>query len=73
MHEESAKVVKKIKTAIKNRILEKQSVRSLVDEALKAGVITTEEKNLMEKAYSIKESVVQVDGFLVEEYLKRGL
>ena len=73
LHEESAAVVKKIKAAIKNHTLEKQSVRSLIDEALKAGVITTQDKNIIEKAYRLKEAVVQVDGFLVDEYLKRGL
>jgi acyl-CoA dehydrogenase len=73
LHEESAEIAQKIKGAIRSRKLPKQSVYSLVDEALKIGVITQEDKALIQKAQKAKESVVQVDGFMVEDYLKRGL
>lgn len=73
LHEESAQVAKKIKGAIRGRKLPKGSVYSLVDEALKIGVITQEDKNLIQRAQEAKESVVQVDGFAVEDYLKRRL
>ncbi|MCF6309247.1 MAG: acyl-CoA dehydrogenase [Sulfurimonas sp.] len=73
LHEESADVAQKIKGAIRSCKLPKASVYSLVDEALKIGVITQEDKALIQKAQEAKESVVQVDGFAVEDYLKRGL
>jgi acyl-CoA dehydrogenase len=73
LHEESMAIAQKIKQAIRSRKLPKQSVNSLIDEALKIGVISQDEKNLLHKAQIAKESVVQVDGFMVEDYLKRGL
>ena len=73
LHEESMGVVKKIKQAIRSGKLPKQSVYLLLDEAVKTGVITEDEKNLLDRAKEAKESVVQVDGFMIQEYLKRGL
>ena len=73
LNEESAGIVQKIKNAIKNAKLPKQSVYSLIDEALKTGIITADEKNLLERAKDAKEAVVQVDGFMIDEYLKREI
>lgn len=73
LHEESLHVVKKIKDAIKSKKLPKQNIYLLIDEALKIGIITEDDKNLLSMTKEAKEAVVQVDGFMIEEYLKRGL
>ena len=72
LHEDSQLIIHKIKRAIKNKKLPKQSIASLMGEALKLNIITDEEHHLLERAYLAKHAAVQVDGFENESYLKRG-
>jgi len=71
LHEEVEPSVKKIKMAMRKKQLPKQNIYTLLEEAVKLNIITEDEKNLLLKAKSLKENVVQVDGFLVEDYLAR--
>ena len=71
LHESSQSSVKKVKAAVRAKKLPKKNVYILLDEALKLGIITEDEKNILQEAKKAKESVVQVDGFKVEDYLSR--
>jgi len=73
LHEDSQQIVHKIKRAIKNHKLPKQSISSLIEEAFKQGIINEDEKHLISRAQMAKEFAVQVDGFETGDYLKRGL
>ena len=71
LHEESMAIMKKIKGAIRAKQLPKQNLYSLVDDAVRVGVITLNEKTLLLDAQEAKESVVQVDDFTDDDYLNR--
>ena len=71
LHELSQSSVKKIKAAVRTKKLPKMNISLLIDEALKVGIITEDEKNILQEAKKAKESVVQVDGFKIEDYLSR--
>ncbi|MDF1882671.1 acyl-CoA dehydrogenase [Sulfurimonas sp. SAG-AH-194-C21] len=70
-HENVLPSMKKIKTAIRKKQLPKQKIYTLLEEALDLNIITLEEKEALAEAKTLKESVVQVDGFDVEVYLSR--
>jgi len=73
LHELSQSSVKKIKTAVRAKKLPKMNISLLIDEALKVGIITEDEKSILQEAKKAKESVVQVDGFKIEDYLARKI
>jgi acyl-CoA dehydrogenase len=62
-------VDKKVRAAIKAKTLNKKS-KTLVEDALKAGVITAEERQLMAEAERLRWDAIQVDDYSQEEYLK---
>lgn len=61
-------VEKKIRKAVREKLLNKKS-RTLNDDALKAGVITSQEHGLMAEAERLRLDAIQVDDFSQEEYL----
>jgi len=73
LHELSQPIVKKIKKAIRSKKLAKKSISLLFDDALEAGIINEDEKNILIKAKEAKEQAVQVDGFKIDDYLNRKL
>lgn len=58
----------KIRTAVKAGTLKKKS-KTLMDDALKAGVITAQEQNLIAEAERLRWDAIQVDEFTQEEYV----
>lgn len=71
LHEKVAPSMQKIKIAIRKKELPKQKIYTLLDEALKLDIISLEEKKNLLEAKSLQESVVQVDGFTLEDYFER--
>ncbi len=61
-------VDKKIRAAVLAKQLNKKS-KTLLDDALKAGVITADERELMAKAERERWDAIQVDDYSQEEYL----
>ena len=66
---EAEAVVRKIKTAIQAQKLPKDRPEQLVAEALKIGVLSQEEAQLMAEAEAACNDAVQVDSFTQEEYM----
>lgn len=58
----------KIRAAVKAKTLQKKS-KTLISDALKAGVITADEERLMQQAEALRWDAIQVDDFSQEEYL----
>lgn len=71
LHEESLPYAHKIKKAIRNKKLPKKNIYTLLDEAVDAEVISANERDVLLKAKEMKEAVVQVDGFDIDDYLTR--
>lgn len=61
-------VDKKIRAAIHARKLNKKS-KTLIEDALKAGVITAQEQGMIAEAERLRWDAIQVDEFTQEEYL----
>jgi len=72
LHEKVAPSMKKIKIAIRKKQLPKQNIYKSLDEALRLDIISVEEKKALFEAKSLQESVVQVDGFTLEDYFARN-
>jgi acyl-CoA dehydrogenase len=70
---EAKPIEKKVKKAIRASTLPKKPVYALLDEAVKAGVITEEEKTVIADAEKLRYDAIQVDSFTQEEYLPGGL
>ncbi len=62
-------VDKKIRAAVIAKKLKKKSA-TLIDDALKAGVITNQEQQLIAEAERLRWDAIQVDDYSQEEYLK---
>ena len=62
-------VARKIKAAVRKRQLPKADPETLVGDAVKAGLITAEEAELLEAAEAAREDLIQVDSFTTEEYM----
>jgi len=71
LHEQAYSIVQKIKYAIKSNKLSKKNIYLLIDDALKANIISEFEKNILLKAKKAKEKVIQVDAFTIDDYLNR--
>ena len=69
---ESESAVKKIRHAIKSRVLPKRAISSLVDIALDQNIITVDEAKLIRDAEHARLDAIQVDSFTNEEYLKNA-
>jgi acyl-CoA dehydrogenase len=77
--EEAFRVVKraetvdrKVRAAIKSKVLPKAKGAALYSSALEKGVITTEEHALLARAEELRAAAIQVDDFSQEEYLSHG-
>ncbi len=64
-------IERKIRKAIKEKVLPKKKASKLVDLAYEKGVINDEEKKIMTEAVQASWDVIQVDDFTQEEYVKR--
>jgi acyl-CoA dehydrogenase len=62
-------VDKKIRKAVVAKTLKKKS-KTLLDDALKAGVISAEEQRLLSEAERLRWDAIQVDDYNEDEYLK---
>ena len=60
--------VNKISTAMRKKEISKGKPYALADEALEKGIISTEERDLVKKAYELCIAAIQVDAFDVEDY-----
>lgn len=66
-------VATKIKAAVRAKTLPKKRPAELIDEALKANVITALEAELVTKAEAAREDAIQVDAFTLEEYMRSAV
>ena len=64
---------RKVKEAIKARKLPRKPIRELVDDAVKAGVLSADEGARLEHATAVAMDVIQVDHFSLEEYKRTAL
>ncbi len=71
LHEEAGELVRKMKKAMRTKVLPKEPVDTLVDMALEKGVLTQKEHVTLKKAYEAKHDFVQVDSFSIESYVKK--
>lgn len=62
---------KKIRHAIHKKQLPKKPLPAVLDEALKAGIITSQELADMQNWETVRRDIIQVDSFTEEEYLQR--
>ena len=62
-------VKRKIKAAVQKRQLPKSDPEMLVDDALKAGLITAQEADLLANAEVARDVAIQVDSFTRDEYM----
>ncbi len=69
---EASGVERKIKKAIKAKILPKKNIKASLDEAVSKNVITPAEKALMAEAEALRWDAIQVDDFTQDQYLKRS-
>ncbi len=65
---QSDSVERKIRKAIKSKVLPKKKAHLLVDEALQKNVITSDEARLFKEADAIRYDAIMVDDFSEEEY-----
>ncbi len=70
---EASGVEKKIKKAIKAKILPKKNMKASLDEAVSKGVITAAEKAVLAEAEALRWDAIQVDDFTQAEYLARSV
>lgn len=61
-------VEKKLRDAMRSKKLRKGRLTAVLDEAIEAGVITAEEKELLGKAEEARYSAITVDAFETKEY-----
>ena len=66
---QSAPAEKKVRTAMRKKIVPKGKIRHAIDEALKKDVITQAEYDLLKEADRVRVDAIQVDDFSEEEYL----
>jgi acyl-CoA dehydrogenase len=68
LSEETAELVKKIKTAIRAKILPKAKVEASLEAAVDNSIITFDEMHLLKRAFEAVLDAVQVDDYTLEEY-----
>ena len=71
LHLKASNIVRKIKKAIRAKVLEKKAIYLLVDIALEKGVIEKDEFITLSAAIKAKDELVQVDSFTMEDYKNR--
>ena len=70
---EAAAIHRRIREAVKTKKLAKKAPALLRADALKLGIISAAEADLMDRAEAARAAVVAVDSFTLEEYARRGL
>lgn len=70
LNEDNAKIIKKIKLAIKNKTIPSKRVEDLLDIAHVKSVITLEELNLLNETFEAMLDCVKVDEYSLEDYKK---
>jgi acyl-CoA dehydrogenase len=70
---DAASVERKIRDAVKRRALPRAHPATLVPAAVEAGVITSEEAHLLERAEAARADVVAVDAFDLEDYFRSAV
>ncbi len=69
----SLPIEEKIRRAIKEKRLPKKKITSVLELAVKEGVITSEERETLVLCEEMRYDTIQVDEFTLDEYLNRGL
>ncbi|MEM6675714.1 MAG: acyl-CoA dehydrogenase [Planctomycetota bacterium] len=70
---EADAVHRKIRDAVKRKKIAKRAHGAMVEDAVRLGVITATERELLGRAEEARAAVVAVDSFTLEEYAKRGV
>ena len=65
-------IEKKLKMALKSKLIQKGSLPAMIEESLKKNVITQTEANELKEWDKIRKEAIQVDAFTEEEYLSRS-
>lgn len=63
----------KVKKYFKSKKIKRRIDKSAIEDALKEGVITAEEKAMMQKAAALVLDAIQVDDFTEDEFMNRSL
>jgi acyl-CoA dehydrogenase len=71
MVKKSEDIERKIRRAVKSKVLPKKRVNQLLDLALEKSVITKDEFGIITKAEEMRNDSIQVDSFTQQEYLNR--
>jgi acyl-CoA dehydrogenase len=69
---ESDAVNKKVRRAVKKKIIAKQPPQELFKAALEKSIITQQEYDVLARAETIRNQVIQVDDFALDEYKEMG-
>ncbi|MEM8710820.1 MAG: acyl-CoA dehydrogenase domain-containing protein, partial [Planctomycetota bacterium] len=70
---EADSIQKRIREAVKKKQLQKKAPALLQEDALRLGIITSADAELMAKAEEARHAVVAVDSFALDTYMERGL
>ena len=62
---------KKLKDAIKNETIKKDSFENMTAELLEKNILTSQEIEKMKKAHALKQEVISVDSFEANEYKEK--
>ncbi len=68
---QSAAILKTIQKAVKAKKLPKKRANLLVEDAVKAGVISAAEGKIVEEANTLRDEAIKVDSFTLDEYKQR--
>ncbi len=66
---EAEPVQKKLKDAIRNKLLPKARTEQLLDQAVENGILTAPERDLLQRAEAARHEAITVDSFTLDEYL----
>ena len=66
-------IAKKINAGVKSGVLPKERPAELVGKALEAGLITSDEAEMMSRAEAARNDAIQVDDFDVEDYFRGAI
>ena len=72
LHEEASRLMGKIKKAMRQKVLPKEPVDTLLDMALDKEVLTSQEHKTLKEAYAAKHELIQVDSYKIEDYVNKN-
>ena len=70
---EADEVQRRIRDAVKRKKITKRAPAAMADDALRLGIITASERELIDRAGEARAAVVEVDSFTLEAYADRAL